>query len=130
MVYVTRDYYISGYLQGRSPAVPEADFTFWEKQVERMVDRYTFDRIKADNSLVTDDVKDCICELTELFYQAYKASQSVSDHGGPLSSYSNDGESGTIDLSRSIYTEEGKRNKCREIIGRYLENTSLLYQGV
>ena len=63
MAYVTRDYYISGYLQGRSPAVPEADFTFWEKQVERIVDRYTFDRIKADNSLVTDDVKDCICEL-------------------------------------------------------------------
>ena len=51
MAYVTRDYYISGYLQGRSPAVPEADFTFWEKQVERIVDRYTFDRIKADNSL-------------------------------------------------------------------------------
>lgn len=130
MAYVTRDYYISGYLQGRSPAVSEAEFVFWAKQAERVVDKYTFDRIKTDKSLVTDDVKDCICELTELLYRADKASQSTSDHGGPLSSYSNDGESGTIDLSRSIYTEDGKNNKCREIIGRYLGNTLLLYQGV
>ena len=109
MAYATRDYYISGYLQGRSPAVPDADFLFWEKQAERIVDSYTFDRIKANDSLLTDDVKDCTCELTELLYRADKASQSTSDFGGPLTSYSNDGESGTIDLSRSIYTEEGKR---------------------
>ena len=108
MAYATRDYYISGYLQGRSPAVPDADFLFWEKQAERIVDSYTFDRIKANDSLLTDDVKDCTCELTELLYRADKASQSTSDFGGPLTSYSNDGESGTIDLSRSIYTEEGK----------------------
>ena len=51
MAYATRDYYISGYLQGRSPAVPDADFLFWEKQAERIVDSYTFDRIKANISL-------------------------------------------------------------------------------
>ena len=130
MAYVTQDYYISGYLQGRSPAVPDAEFPFWEKQAERIIDSYTFDRIKANNSLLTDDVKDCICELTELLYRADKASENASGYGGPLSSYSNDGESGTIDLSRSVYTEEGKRNKCREIICRYLGNTLLLYQGV
>lgn len=95
-----------------------------------IVDSYTFDRIKANDSLLTDDVKDCTCELIELLYRADKASQSTSDFGGPLTSYSNDGESGTIDLSRSIYTEEGKRKKCREIICRYLGNTPLLYRGV
>lgn len=130
MAYVTWDYYISGYLQGRSPAVPDTCFPFWEKQAERIVDSYTFDRIKANDSLLTDDVKDCTCELIELLYRADKASQSTSDFGGPLTSYSNDGESGTIDLSRSIYTEEGKRKKCREIICRYLGNTPLLYRGV
>ena len=114
MAYVTRDYYISGYLQGRSPAVPDADFLFWEKQAERIIDSYTFDRIKANISLLTENVKDCTCEIAELLYRADKASQSASDYGGPLSSYSNDGESGTIDLSRSVYTEEGKRDKCRE----------------
>lgn len=130
MAYVTWDYYISGYLQGRSPAVPDTDFPFWEKQAERIIDSYTFDRIKANISLLTENVKDCTCEIAELLYRADKASQSASDYGGPLSSYSNDGESGTIDLSRSVYTEEGKRNKCREIICRYLGNTPLLYQGV
>ena len=130
MAYVTRDYYISGYLQGRSPAVPDTDFPFWEKQAERIIDSCTFDRIKANISLLTEDVKDCTCEIAELLYRADKASQSASSYGGPLSSYSNDGESGTIDLSRSVYTEEGKRNKCREIICRYLGNTPLLYRGV
>ena len=124
MAYATRDYYISGYLQGRTPAVPDADFLFWEKQAERIIDSCTFDRIKANISLLTEDVKDCTCELTELLYRADKASQSTSDFGGPLTSYSNDGESGTID------TEEGKRKKCREIICRYLGNTPLLYRGV
>ena len=130
MAYATRDYYISGYLQGRFPVVPETEFLFWEKQAERVIDSYTFNRIRANNSLLTDDVKDCTCELTELLYRADRASQSASDYGGPLTSYSNDGEAGTIDLSRSIYTEEGKLSKCREIICRYLGNTPLLYQGV
>lgn len=130
MAYATRDYYISGYLQGRFPVVPETEFLFWEKQAERVIDSYTFNRIRANNSLLTDDVKDCTCELTELLYRADRASQNASDYGGPLTSYSNDGESGTIDLSRSIYTEEGKLSKCREIICRYLGNTPLLYQGV
>ena len=75
MAYATRDYYISGYLQGRSPAVPDADFLFWEKQAEWIVDSYTFGRIKANDSLLTDDVKDCTCELTELLYRADKASR-------------------------------------------------------
>ena len=38
MAYVTRDYYISGYLQGRSPAVPDTDFPFLGKQAERIID--------------------------------------------------------------------------------------------
>lgn len=41
----------------------------------------------------------------------------------------NDGETGTYDLSRSIYTEEGKRKKIKEIIEKYLENTGLMYLG-
>ena len=50
--------------------------------------------------------------------------------GGLLSSYSNDGESGTFDLSQSSYTEEGKSKKEREIIYKYLGNTGLLYRGM
>ena len=132
MAYAEQKYSVSGYLLGRSPAVPEAVFPYWEKQAERIIDQYTFDRVKRDNGLVSDMVRDCACELAELLYAADSVSQQTLQQGGagPLVSYSNDGESGTFDLSQSVYTESGKAAKIREIIYRYLGSTGLLYAGV
>ena len=130
MQYVDYEYYVSGYLLGRSPAVPDEDFLFFEKQAEKVLNQHTFSRLAADCKLITDDVRDCTCELAELLYQADKATQQATEQGGVLQSYSNDGESGTFDLSQSIYTEAGKKKKIREIINRYLGNTGLLYRGV
>lgn len=129
-MYVNYGYYESKYLCDREPVVPEDDFRFWEKQAARVVDQYTFDRLASNSGLATDDVKECICELTELLYQADKIVQQAAEQGGMLQSYSNDGESGTFDLSQSTFTEDGKTKKIREIIHRYLGNTNLLYRGV
>lgn len=103
---------------------------FFEKQAEKVLNQHTFSRLVADCKLITDDVRDCTCELAELLYQADKATQQATEQGGVLQSYSNDGESGTFDLSQSIHTESGKKKKTREIINRYLGNTGLLYRGV
>lgn len=132
MKYVDYTYYISEYLLGRSPAVPESEFLFWEKQARTEIDRFTFGRVAADQTLATVPVKDCCCELAELLYHADQIAQQSAQSGGagPLSSYSNDGQSGTFDLSQSVYTESGKREKVREIIYRYLAHTGLLYAGV
>ncbi len=35
-MYADYGYYTDGYLLGRSPAVPEAVFPYWEKQAERV----------------------------------------------------------------------------------------------
>lgn len=129
-MYVNYGYYESKYLCDREPVVPEDDFCFWEKQAARVVDQYTFGRLASNSGLVTGDVKECICELTELLYQADKIVQQAAEQGGMLQSYSNDGESGTFDLSQSTFTEDGKTKKIREIIHRYLGNTNLLYRGV
>lgn len=129
-MYVNYGYYESKYLLGREPTVPEDDFMFWEKQTERVLNQYTFGRLTADTELLTDEVKDCACELAELLYQADKSAQQAAVQGGVLQSYSNDGESGTFDLSQSTFTEEGKAKKISEIIHRYLGNTGLLYRGV
>lgn len=129
-MYVTYDYYKSGYLMGHDPKVPEKEFPFWEKQAERVLNQYTFSRLASNFGLITDEVKDCACELAELLYQADKSTQQAAEQGGVLQSYSNDGESGTFDLSQSTFTEEGKQKKTREIIYRYLGNTGLLYSGV
>ena len=129
-MYADHKYYETGYLLGRSPIIPEAIYPYWEKQAERVLNQYTFSRLTSDFGLITDDVKDCTCELLELLYQANKSTQQAAEQGGVLQSYSNDGESGTFDLSQSIFTEEGKARKTKEIIHRYLGDTGLLYQGV
>ena len=129
-MYTSYNYYESGYLMGRDPKLSEDEFPLWEKQAERVLNQYTFSRLASNFGLITDDVKDCACELAELLYQADKSTQQAAEQGGILQSYSNDGESGTFDLSQSTLTEEGKAKKISEIIHRYLGNTGLLYRGV
>ena len=130
-MYADRNYYESEYLLGRSPIIPADVYPYWEKQAERVLNQYTLSRLVADFNLITDEVKDCTCELAELLYQADAIAQKAADQGGGLlSSYSNDGQSGTFDLSQSSYTEEGKAKKTKEIIYKYLGNTGLLYRGM
>lgn len=129
-MYAEYSYYETGYLLGKAPVVPEKEFAYWEKRAEQVMNAYTFSRLASNFGLITDEVKDCACELAELLYQADRSAQRASEQGGFLQSYSNDGESGTFDLSQSVYTEEGKKKKAREIIYRYLGNTGLLYAGV
>ena len=129
-MYTSYKYYESGYLMGRDPKLSEDEFPLWEKQAERVLNQYTFSRLASNFGLITDDVKDCACELAELLYQADKSTQQAAEQGGILQSYSNDGESGTFDVSQSTFTEEGKAKKTREIVYRYLGNTGLLYAGV
>ena len=129
-MYTSYNYYESGYLMGRDPKLSEDEFPLWEKQAERVLNQYTFSRLASNFGLITDEVKDCTCELAELLYQADKSTQQAAEQGGILQSYSNDGESGTFDVSQSTFTEEGKAKKTREIVYRYLGNTGLLYAGV
>ena len=130
-MYADHKYYETGYLLGRSPVIPEDVYPYREKQAERVLNQYTLSRLAADFNLITDEVKDCTCELAELLYQADTVSQKAAEQGGGLlSSYSNDGQSGTFDLSQSSYTEEGKKRKTQEIIYKYLGNTGLLYRGM
>ena len=132
MAYVNYQYYASGYLLGREPAVPEKLFPFFEKQARSEINKRTFGRIAADSTLITDEIKDCCCELVELLYHADSVAQQALQDGapGPLVSFNNDGQSGAFDLSQSTYTEPGKASKVKEIIYRYLGGTGLLYSGV
>lgn len=131
MSYTSYEYYTSDYLLGRTPAVPEEEFLYWEKQAQREIDAYTFGRL-ADSSLISETVQDCVCAVSELLYQAYKLSEANTAQGlaGPLTSWSNDGNSGTVDASQSVYTESGKKTEIRRLIYLYLGNTGLLYAGV
>lgn len=132
MAYADYDYYETGYLLGKAPAVPDTVFLFWEKQARIFVDAYTFGRLKDNSGLVTDEVRDCVCAIAELLYKADSVSEQALQAGGagPLSSYSNDGESGTFDLSQSMYTESGKKTAVQNLVYQYLGDTGLLYAGL
>lgn len=114
------------------PVIPGELWGYWEKQARAEIDKRTFRRLQSHPELVSDDVKDCTCELAELLYEADRLSQQALQQGGAglLTSYSNDGESGTYDVSQSPYTELGKAAKIRAIINKYLAYTGLLYTGV
>lgn len=127
-MYADYAYYSSGYLLGKSPAVPETEFLFWEKQARLVVDDATQGRISKNSTLINNDVKDCTCAITELLYKADKLNRS-GDVPGMLVSYNNDGDSGTFDISQSAYTEDGIKRKTAQIIGKYLGKTGLTFAG-
>lgn len=132
MAYADYSYYKTGYLLGRDPSVPEAEFPYWEKMSEKELDRVTFGRLKADPGIVSDDVKDCACAIAELLCKADSVSRAASERGlaGPIQSWANDGESGSVNLDQSTYTESGKQAEIFRLSHLYLGNTGLLYQGV
>ncbi len=132
MAYADYNYYVSEYLLGKTPAVPETEYLYWEKQSRAEIDAYTFCRLNGTKTVISTQVKDCTCAIAELLYRAHSVSEQAFQAGGagPLVSYSNDGESGTYDLSQSIYTEDGKRAEIKRLVYKYLGNTGLLYAGV
>ena len=129
-MYADYEYYVNAYLLGKRINVPDDVYAYWEKQAEKLINQYTFNRLVRHPELADERVKDCACELTELLYQADRYAQQASEQGGFLTSYSNDGESGTFDLSQSVYTEANRKKRTAEIIRRNLMNTGLLYRGV
>lgn len=128
-MYADYAYYASEYLLGRTPAVPEKEYPYWEKQARAVVDQWTHNRIKEDARLNSDEVKECVCALTEHFYNADRLNQS-GQTPGVIASYSNDGESATYNVSDSAYTESGSKEKVKRLIYQYLAITGLLYAGV
>lgn len=132
MIYADYRYYVQDYLIGKEPVIPETEFDFFEKQAAKEIDMHTFKRIRANPALLTEEVKECVCAVTEFLYEAENVTKWAVSQGlaGPLVSWSNDGESGSIDINQSNYTESGKRSKIKDIIRLHLGNTGLLYAGV
>lgn len=130
-VYVDYEFYTSEYLLGKSPVVPEEPFLYWEREARVQIDLYTFGRVKVMPE-PPEEVKLCTCAVAEVLYQAGKAKSEQQESGlaGPLASWSNDGQSGTVDLSNSTLTETGKMKEVRRLIAQYLCNTGLMYRGL
>lgn len=116
-MYADYEFYTSEYLLGKAPTVPEESFPYWEREARMQIDSYTFGRIGSLPES-PEEVKLCTCAVAEVLYQADKAKAEQQESGlaGPLASWSNDGQSGTVDLSNSTLTETGKMKEVRRLI--------------
>ena len=119
-MYAEYDYYLNSYLMNAPPVVPEELYFYWEKKACREVDNWTFKRLHGHREFVTDDVKNCVCELAEFMYQAHSILEQAAKNNG----------AGSFDISESPYTETGQKKKIREIIRSNLADTGLLFTGV
>lgn len=124
MAIVDATYYTGTYRNGSAAVIGDSEFPFYAKKAERELGRQTFGRLST--ATVTDDIKDCICEIAEYLCQCEQAYSSA--HGGVLTSYSNDGDSGSID--KSMFAEENRPKKIRTIVKSYLAGSDLLQGGV
>lgn len=124
MAIVDSTYYTGTYRSGSAAVIDASEFDFYGKKAERELTRLTFGRLSS--ATVTDDIRDCICEIAEYLYQCEQAYSSA--HGGVLTSYSNDGDSGSID--KSMFSETEKPKKIRRIVKAYLSGSDLLQGGV
>ena len=131
-MYADFPYYRDFFLLGRAPVVPEEVFQFWSKQAGIEIDRRTFYRLRRNPAQVPEAVRDCTCAVAELMYRADLMQVSMEAEGmtGVVTSYSNDGESATLDISQSVCTESGKKKEMARLVRLYLSGTGLLYPGV
>lgn len=130
-MYADYTYYKEEYLCGKTAQVSEEEFLFLEKKARKEIDLHTFNRLKNKNE-IPEEVKDCVCAIAEVLYQASKVSENAAAQGlaGPLVQWNNDGNSGSVDLSQSVYSESGKKAEIKRLVETYLTHTGLLYAGV
>jgi len=100
--------------------VSDAEFPFFSKKAEKELGRQTFGRLST--STVTDDIKDCICEIAEFLYKLEKATAT----GMIQTAFGNDGQSGNFEASALL----DKSGSVRSIVKSYLSGTDLLKAGV
>lgn len=129
MGYIDYEYYKNSF---GGTTIPETIFINYERKARTFIDNITFNRLQNDNTLITNTVKDCICEIMECNFKLEQketeadgkiiASETVDSHS--VTYAISDVEKNEIDKSRI------NKIKYYNIAKEYLGNTGLLYRGV
>ena len=114
-------YYIGGYLLGRQPAIPTAEFAYWEKAARTLINRRN-----VTLEEIPDALKMCVCEVAEALFR-----QNQAPKAGDLKSESNGGYSWTAQEAQKA---EDFDTAIRGIVSKHLAFTELhnsfIYSGV
>ncbi|MDD7793691.1 hypothetical protein [Clostridium sp. 'White wine YQ'] len=116
MAYVDFTYYRDSF---GGKTIPEASFKSYERKARIFLDNITFNRLREDETLIDNNVKDCLCEIMECGLK-------LDNDGGIKSSES----TGNVSVSYVINPNTTEYSKYYSIARMYLGNTSLLYRGV
>jgi hypothetical protein len=113
-------------------AIPETLFNDYERKTRITLDNFTFDRLKKNNDLIDDTVKECLCDMMEC---NYKLDQHEAETDGKIiASESVDGHNVIYAISDSEKNEIDKSKitklKLYNIAKDYLGNTALMYRGI
>lgn len=119
-MYVTYEYYMDNSIGFGGSAISATDFAKYERQARVFLDNVTFNRIKEDATLITDDVKNCLCDIMEKKFK-------IENDGGIKSSESVGNTTATYVVDSTNTTENQQLYKIAKL---YLGNTDLLYRGV
>lgn len=122
MIYADEDFYNNEYLLGRKPVI-SSGFLFYARQASKVIDRYTFERLKETKD-IPEEVQMCCCELAEAVFRRERQ-QNAS--GGKTSE-----KIGTYSATFCSVQEASSAmaSEQRSIIMKWLGNTGLCYRGV
>ena len=128
-MYVTLEYYNSTY---GGTTIPSESYVGYERKARVFIDLITFNRLQKDSTLISDTVKECMCEIMELNYKLDQKEQET--EGKIIASETVDGHTQTYAISdvEKNAVDKSKINdtKYYNIARRYLSNTGLLYRGI
>lgn len=102
--------------------IPSDSFNAYERKARVFLDLVTFNRLKNDNTLIDDTVKDCLCEMMETKFN-------LDNSENVIASETVDSHSVTYAVDKNAI-EETEEQKLYKIVKLYLSNTNLLYRGV
>lgn len=129
MAYIDFTYYRDSF---GGVAISETQFPKYERKARVFLDNITFNRLQVDNTLVTESVKNCICEIMECNLKL--DTKEAEANGNIISSETVDGHSVTYAISDIEKNEVDKnklnKNRYYNIAKEYLSNTNLLYRGI
>lgn len=122
MIYADEGFYRENYLLGRKSVIG-IGFLFYAHQASRVIDQYTFGRLR-ERQEVPEVARMCCCELAESEYRREKQQKET---GGKVSE-----KVGTYSVSFSSAQESAAAvtQEQYSIVMKWLADTGLCYQGV
>ena len=112
--------------------IPETSFNKYLRKATTFVDNVTFNRLTGESVIITDNIKNCLCEMMELNFSL--DTKEIETEGNIISSETVDGHSVTYAIGDIEKNEVDKNqlNKVKyyNIVREYLSNTDLLYRGI